>query len=82
MYILYFIQFIASCLCRSVIAHPYIYMYILIPFLYLDVCVLGSCCGIVRLHFGYYCIDNAAHANHVYVTNKIRFNNLRFKTEG
>ena len=27
MYILYFIPSIASCLCRSVIAHPYIYMY-------------------------------------------------------
>jgi hypothetical protein len=43
MYILYFIPFIASCLCRSVIAHPYIYVYTLIPFLYLYLFVLGSC---------------------------------------
>ena len=28
MYILYFIQSIVSGLCNSVIAHPYIYMYI------------------------------------------------------
>ena len=31
--------------CSSI----YLYVYILIPFLYLDLGVLGSCCGIVRL---------------------------------
>ena len=85
MYILYFIPSIASCLGRSVIAHPYIYMYILyvlIPSLYLDLCVLGSCCGIVRCYlldiatlseleaqaFRYTAITSA---HHVYVTNNI-----------
>ena len=34
----------------------YIYLYILIPFLYLDLCVLGICCGIVR----HYLLDIAA----------------------
>ena len=38
MYILYFIPSIASCLCRSVIAHPYIYMYIFL-FIPLHLCV-------------------------------------------
>jgi hypothetical protein len=42
-------------LCRSVLAQPYIYVYILIPFLHLDLCVLGSCCEIVRLHVRYCC---------------------------
>ena len=46
--ILCFIPSIAPCLCCSAIAHPYIYMYIfsVTP---LDLCVLGSCSGIVRL---------------------------------
>ena len=41
--------------CRSDIARPYIYI-LLIPFLYLDLYVLGSCCGIVR----YYLLDVTA----------------------
>ena len=28
-----------SCLCRSGIAHPYLFVHILIPSLYLDLCV-------------------------------------------
>ena len=31
--------------CSSI----HLYVHILIPSLYLDLCVLGSCCGIVRL---------------------------------
>ena len=54
MYILYSIPSIAPWRCRSVIAHPYIYMYIF-SFSPLDVCVLGSCWRIVRLHVRYYC---------------------------
>ena len=39
---LYLIPSIVPCLCRSAIAHPYIYMYIF-SFTALDLCVLGSC---------------------------------------
>ena len=35
-------------------AHPYTYMYIF-SIMPLDLCVLGSCCGIVRLLVRYYC---------------------------
>ena len=38
MYILYSIPSTASCLCRSAIAHPYIYMYIFL-FIPLHLCV-------------------------------------------
>ena len=33
----------------------YLYVHILIPSLYLDLCVLGGCCGIVRLLVRYCC---------------------------
>ena len=49
MYILYSMLSTES-VCRSDIAHPYIYIF-LIPFLYLDLCVLGICCEIVRYYF-------------------------------
>ena len=42
----YLALLISYCLCRSAIG---------IPFLYLDLYVLGSCCGIVRLHVRYCC---------------------------
>jgi hypothetical protein len=40
--------------CTFAIAHPYTYMYIF-SFTLLDLCVLGSCWGIVRLLVRYYC---------------------------
>ena len=43
LYILCSIPSTASCLCRSAIVHPYIYMYIFL-FIPLHLCVLGSCC--------------------------------------
>ena len=47
MYILYSILLYLSP-CHSDVARPYIYIF-LIPFLYLDLCVLDICCEIVRL---------------------------------
>jgi hypothetical protein len=35
----------------------YWHVHILIPFLSLDMCLLGSCCGIVSLHVRYCCTD-------------------------
>jgi hypothetical protein len=80
MYILYFIPSIATCLCRSAIAHPYIYMYIF-SFTPLDLCVLCICWEIVRLLVRYYCTVRTrstrtlalTSANLVYVTNKMCF---------
>ena len=54
MYILYSIPSTASCLCRSAIAHPYIYMYVF-SFIPLHLCVKGSC-EIFRLLVRYYCM--------------------------
>jgi hypothetical protein len=75
MYILYSIPSTASCLCRSAIAHPYIYMYLFIP--------LHLCVKVVVVKLLDYFLDITARseleaqaltsANHVYVTNKITF---------
>jgi hypothetical protein len=48
------------CHCSS------IYLYILIPFLYLDLCVLGRCCGIVR-----YCCTVRTRSKSTYTRNNI-----------
>ena len=51
-YTIYCILACAAQHCSSI----YLYLYILIPFLYLDMCVLDICWGIVR----YYLLDIAA----------------------
>ena len=50
-YTIYCILSMSLCYCSSI----YLYVYILIPFLYLDLCVLGSC-GIIRWHVRYWCV--------------------------
>ena len=55
MYILKLYYLLSHSLCRSDFARPYIYIF-LIPFLYLNVCILGIYCEIVR----YYLLDIAA----------------------
>ena len=78
---------------RTLLIHSYMYIFSFTP---LDLCVLGSCWGIVRLLIRYYCTVGTrstkhfatlalTSANHVYVTNKITFDLiLRYtqETEG